>query len=199
MTAHAAEGTRPFFLSKRNPGSFARKRGVPPFRVFVVTSLVVAVACSAPRPKSEAERTVIDRARGVRYVVPDGWKSSDGEVRSRAGTLLTLRVYDLVEAKRSFVEGLPESLIPQLKEWAEFYFKVDGPPTRTDTHVGGLPAIELTYPVRVRPKDPPTKVIYWVVTRETRLFVLRAAFPAEGLAAEEPVMRKLIEGWSFLE
>jgi hypothetical protein len=172
---------------------------VSPFRASVVAWVALAAACSAPPPKTEAERTVTDQARGVRYVVPEGWRASDGEVRSHGGSLLTLRVYDLVEAKKSFVAGLPDSLIPQLQEWAEFYFKVDGPPLRTETHVAGLPALELTYPVRVRPKDPPSKVIYWVVTRKTRLFVLRAAFPAKDLAADEPVMRKLVEGWAFLE
>jgi hypothetical protein len=159
----------------------------------------LAVACAATPPKTEAERTVTDTARGVRYVAPEGWKASDGELRSRGGTLMTLRVYDLVEAKKSFVAGLPDSLFPQLKEWAEFYFKVDGSPTRSETQIAGLPATELTYPVRVRPKDPPTKVVYWVVIRKTRMFVIRAAFPAKMLAAEEPVMRKIVEGWAFLE
>jgi molybdenum cofactor cytidylyltransferase len=187
------------------PEDYARqfkKKGTLPFFLSAGIGIAIAslaVACSAPAAKTEAERTVTDTARGVRYVVPEGWKSSDGEVRSRGGTLLTLRVYDLVEAKKTFVAGLPDSLIPQLKEWAEFYFKVDGPPTRTETQVAGLPATELTYPVRVRPKDPPTKVIYWVVIRKTRMFVLRAAFPAKMLADEEPVMRKLVDGWVFLE
>lgn len=169
------------------------------FSVFVITSLAVAVACGAPPPKTEAERTITDRARGVRYVVPEGWKSSDGEVRSHDGSLLTLRVYDLVEAKKSFVAGLPDSLIPQLLEWAKYYYMVEGPPSRTETGVAGLPATELVYPVRVRPRDPPSKVIYWVVIRKTRLFVLRAAFPATGLAADEPVMREIVEGWAFLD
>ena len=198
MSTPAEEGTLPFFLAKRYPGSFARKRGVSPLRVFVITSLV-AVACSAPPPKTEAERTVDDRARGVRYVVPEGWKSSDAEVRSPVGSLLTLRVYDLVEAKKSFVAGLPDSLIPQLLEWAKYYYMVEGPPSRSTTSVAGLPATEFDYPVRVRPRDPPSKVIYWVVIRKTRLFVLRAAFPATGLTADEPVMRKIVDGWSFLE
>ena len=168
-------------------------------RSIVALSLAaVAAACGTMSQKTEAERTVTDAARGVRYVVPEGWKTSDGEARSRDGSLLTLRVYDIVEAKKTFVAGLPDSLIPQLKEWAEFYFKVEGPPTRVETTVAGLPATELTYPVRVRPKDPPTKVVYWVVKRETRLFVLRAAFSAKGLAADEPLMRKMVDGWAFL-
>lgn len=160
---------------------------------------VAAASCSAPPPKTEAERTVTDHARGVRYVVPEGWKSSDGEVRSGDGSLLTLRVYDLVEAKKSFVAGLPDTLIPQLLEWAKYYYMVEGPPSRSDTSVAGLPATEFDYPVRVRPRDPPSKVIYWVVVRKTRLFVLRAAFPATGLVADEPVMRKIVDGWAFVE
>ena len=162
-------------------------------------SLLFAASCAAPVPKTEQERTVSDRARGVRYVVPEGWKSSDGEVRSPRRSLLTLRVYDLVEADKKFVAGLPDTLVPQLRDWAELYYRLEGEPVRTATTVAGLPATELAYPVRVRPKDPPSKVIYWVVIRKTRLFVLRAAFPASDLATDEPVLRKIVAGWGFLE
>ena len=159
---------------------------------------LLAAACVAPPKKADTDQPVTDRARGVRYIVPAGWRFSDAEVRSPHGSLLTLRVYDLVEADKKFVVGLPDTLIPQLREWAELYYKVEGEPVRTQTTVAGVPATELVYPVRVRPKDPPTKVIYWVVKRNTRLFVLRAAFPATELAAEEPVLRKIVEGWTFL-
>ncbi len=162
-------------------------------------SLFLAAACGAPPAKTELERTVSDRARGVRYVVPPGWKSFEGEIRSPAGSLLTLRVYDLVEADKAFVARLPDSLIPQLLEWAQLYYIVDGPPVRTATTVAGLAATELVYPIHVLKRDPPSKVIYWVVIRKTRLFVLRAAFPATSLAVEEPVLRKVVEGWAFVE
>jgi len=162
-------------------------------------ALLFAAACTAPPEKAETEQTVSDSARGVRYVVPAGWKFSDAEIRSPHGSLLTLRVYDLVEADKKFVAGLPDTLIPQLLEWAQLYYRVEGEPIRTATTVAGLPASELVYPVRVRPKDPPSKVIYWVVIRKTRLFVLRSAFPPSGLATDEPVLRKVVAGWTFLE
>ena len=162
-------------------------------------ALLLAAACAAPPRKAETEQTVSDSARGVRYVVPAGWKFSDAEIRSPQGSLLTLRVYDLVEADKTFVAGLPDTLIPQLLEWAQLYYRVEGEPIRTATTVAGLPATELVYPVRVRPKDPPSKVIYWVVIRKTRLFVLRSAFPPSGLATDEPVLRKVVAGWTFVE
>ncbi len=166
---------------------------------FAAGSLLLAAACGAPLAKTELERTVLDRARGVRYVVPPGWKSFEGEIRSPAGSLLTLRVYDLVEAEKKFVARLPDSLIPQLLEWAQLYYIVDGPPVRTATTVAGVTATELVYPIHVLKKDPPSKVIYWVVVRKTRLFLLRAAFPPGSLATEEPVLRKVVEGFAFLD
>ena len=161
-------------------------------------SLILAAGCSAPPPKTELARTVTDAVRGVRYVVPEGWKPFDGEMRSPGGSLLTLRVYDLVEADKTFVAGLPDTLVPQLLEWAKYYYRVEGEPTRTATSVAGIPATEFVYPIRVLAKDPPSKVIYWVVRRKTRLFVLRAAFPAGALAADEPVLRRVVTGWNFL-
>jgi hypothetical protein len=159
---------------------------------------VAAAACTSP-PKTEDERTVADRVRGVRYVVPPGWKTYDGEFRSPAGSLASLRVYDLVEADKKFVAGLPDTLMPQLLEWAKWYYVVDGEPMRKATTVAGLPATEFVYPIRVTPRDPPSKVIYWVVTRKTRLFVLRVAFPAPGLVDDEPAVRKVVDGWAFLD
>jgi len=168
-------------------------------QALVALALLSAAACTRLPEKAETEHEVSDSARGVRYVVPAGWKFSDAEIRSPQGSLLSLRVYDLVEADKRFVAALPDSLIPQLKEWAELYYRLEGEPVRTATAVATVPATELTYPVRVRPKDPPTKVIYWVVVRKTRLFVLRAAFPADGLAKDEPIVRKVVDGWAFLE
>ena len=165
----------------------------------VSIALLLTAACAAQPQKAETEQSVTDAARGVRYIVPAGWKFSDAEIRSPRGSLLTLRVYDLVEADKKFVAGLPDTLIPQLLEWAELYYQVDGPPIRTATAVAGLPATELAYPVRARPKDPLSKVIYWVVVRKTRLFVMRTAYPPSGLAQDEPLIRKVIDGWVFLE
>jgi len=167
-------------------------------RALAAFALLALAACGASTPKSEAERTVSDPVRGVRYVAPVGWKTFDGEIRSPAGSLLTLRVYDLVEADKKFVAGLPDTLAPQLLEWAQFYYVVEGEPVRTGTTVAGLPATEFVYPVRVLKRDPPTKVIYWVVRHENRLFVLRAAFAARSLTLDEPVMRDVVAGWQFI-
>jgi hypothetical protein len=164
----------------------------------VFVSTFVLVGCGVGAPKSVAERTVNDPVRGVRYVVPQGWTPSDGELRSRPGSLLSLRVYDLVEAEKKFVAGLPETLIPQLLDWAKYYFIVEGPPVRTETTVAGQPAIELTYPVRVRPRDPASKVTYWVVRNGTRLFVLRAAYAPSALAEDEAAVREVVAGWEFI-
>jgi len=165
--------------------------------VFIAASIVLA-ACGSSSETPIAERTVSDTARGVRYVVPAGWKHNDAEIRSRSGSLLTLRVYDLVEADKKFVAGLPDTLIPQLLDWAKYYFIVEDKPTRAETTVAGEPALELTYPIRVRPKDPPSKVTYWVVRHGTRLFVLRAAFARESLSEDEAVVREVVAGWAFL-
>ena len=160
---------------------------------------LLAAACATRSQRTEAERTVSDTSRGVRYVCPKDWATFDGEIRSPRGSLLSVRVYDLTDAEHAFVAGLPDTLLPQLTDWAKYYFIVDGPPTRAETQVAGAPATELTYPVRVKPNDPQTKVTYWVTRHGTRLFVLRAAYPASGLAEDEPAVRGVVAGWSFIE
>jgi hypothetical protein len=167
-------------------------------RAAVIAASILLPACGGPRETPVAERTITDIVRGVRYVVPAGWKTSDAELRSRNGSLLTLRVYDLVEADKKFVAGLPDTLIPQLLDWAKYYFIVEDIPTRVETTVAGEPALELSYPIRVRPKDPPSKVTYWIVRHGMRLFVLRAAFARETLSEDEAVVREVVAGWAFL-
>lgn len=164
----------------------------------LAAALVLVAACKLPA-KTEAERTVTDTARGVRYVAPPGWDTWDAEIRSPSGSLMTLRVYDLAEADKKFVAGLPDTLMPQLTEWAKYYYVVDGPPTRSETTVASAPATELNYPIHIRPEDAPSKVTYWVVRHGTRLFVIRAAYPPRGLADDEPAIRKVVADWAFLE
>ena len=168
-------------------------------RHVAVLVLVLAAGCGARVEKPLAERTITDPVRGIRYVVPAGWKSFDAELRSSEGSLLTVRVYDLVEADKKFVAGLPDTLIPQLTEWAKYYYILNGDYTRQPATIAGLPATEFNYPIRIRPQDPPSKVTYWVVQRKQRLFVLRAAYAPKGLAMDEPMVREVVEHWSFID
>ncbi|HJQ99758.1 MAG TPA: hypothetical protein VJ826_15695 [Candidatus Polarisedimenticolaceae bacterium] len=161
--------------------------------------LLIALAASACGPSPEdVPRVYEDKARGVRYTCPAHWKLNDGEIRSKEGSLLSLRVWDLVEADKKFVAGLPDSLFPQIEGWTTYYYIVDGEPTRKETQVAGLPATEWNYKIRIRPKDAQGKVTYWVVRRATRLFLIRAAYPPKGLEADEAAIRGVIAGWAFL-
>jgi hypothetical protein len=143
-------------------------------------------------------KTVDDAERGVRYVVPPGWTPFDGEARSSHGSLFSVRVYELQGADSGFLAGLPDSVVPQLEDWARQYFVVDGPVVRGETTVGGLPAAVLTYPVRVRAADPISKLRYWVVRKDERLFVLRFALPPDAPPDDEASFQELLSSFSFL-
>ena len=165
-------------------------------RVASLVLIALAAGACGPRPE-DVPRVYEDKVRGVRYTCPAHWKLNDGEIRSKEGSLMTLRVYDLVEAEHRFVAGLPDSILPQLDGWTTYYYIKDGDPTRTETEIAGLPATEWTYKIRIRPKDKQGKVTYWVVRRATRLFIIRAAYPPQGLP-DEPTMRDVVKGWVFL-
>jgi hypothetical protein len=162
-------------------------------RAVLPPAVALFAACGPGGP-----RVVEDPERGCRYVAPAGWAVFDGELRSRSSSLFTLRVFDLREADRGFRDGLPESILPQLEEWARSYYVVEGEPTRVDTTVGGLTALELTYAVRVRASDPPAKLVYWVVRPGERLFVMRAVFPPQAAAGDEPAVRDMLGTWAFV-
>jgi len=162
-------------------------------RIFVLAWVALAAACAS------APRLVEDPERGCRYLAPAGWMVFDGELRSSDSSLFTIRVFDLREADRGFRDGLPETILPQLEDWAKSYYIVEGEPQRGEATLDGLPALELTYTVRIRSDDPLTKLVYWVVRPGERLFVLRAVFPPRAVERDEVAVRGMLETWSFLD
>lgn len=168
-----------------------------PAALALASALLVTAGCGSGRDPG-TERLVEDKARGCAYVLPPRWQAFDSELRSPQGSLLEVHVYELEGAQKRFVAELPDSLMPKLVEWARVYFIVDGEPARAEATVGGQPATELTYTVRVRPKDPTTKLFYWVVRNETKLYVLRAALSAKAKEQDEPTIRSIVASFRFL-
>jgi hypothetical protein len=142
---------------------------------------------------------VDDTARGVRYVVPQGWQSFDGEIRSSLGSLLSVRVFGLEGAEAAFVAGLPDTLIPQLEGEGHYYFIVEGKAERRETTIAGGPATEFSYAVRIRQKDALSRTTYWVAKRGDLLYLLRATYPPRALPKDEPIVREVVRGWRFPE
>ena len=165
--------------------------------LMAVPALVLTLACGLG-PPSEEQRRVQDTERGYRFVRPVNWFVLNKEARSPSGSLLTIRVLSLEGAERHFVEGLPETLFPKLEEWAKYYFAVVEPPTRREASVGGVPAVEMVYPVHVRVTDPQAQVFYWIVRRREQIYLLRAAIPAGAAAKDEPALRSLLASWRFI-
>ena len=162
-------------------------------RVVAPACLVAAAACAQSGP-----REVVDDERGCRYVVPAGWAAFADELRSPRSSLFSIRVFELLEADPTFRKGLPDTIVPQLEEWARSYYVLGDPPARAETTVGGLSALVLTYAVRVRADDAQTtKLVYWVVEAGHRLFVLRAVLPPAALAEDEPAVGGIVESWQF--
>jgi hypothetical protein len=167
-------------------------------RIAIAACLLLSGGCGSGRDPA-TERLVEDKGRGCSYVLPPRWIAFDSELRSPKGSLLEIRLYDLVDAEARFVANLPDSLIPKLEEWARIYFIVDGTPSRAEATVDGEQATELTYMVRRRPKDPGSKLFYWVVRRDTRLYVLRAAVSEDGGEQDEAAIRSVVASFKFLE
>ena len=161
--------------------------------------LVVTAGCGGGGRDPGTDRPVEDVGRGCAYVLPPHWIAFDSELRSPNGTLLEIRVYDLVDAEHTFLAGLPDTLIPKLEEWGRIYFILEGPPARTQMTVGGEPATELTYTVRARREDStPSKLIYWVIRHEEKLYVLRASLPAKVEAKDGAPLRAVVSSFRFL-
>jgi len=163
-----------------------------------LVAAAVLVGCgSSDAP--DAPPVFEDRARGYRFPVEPGWFVLADEVGSRNRSNLTVQVHSLDGAEPAFVAGLPESLVPQLEAWARYYFADVGSPERRPTVVDGIDALELSYPVRVRPRDAAGKVLYWVIQRGGRLYTFRAAVPPRAPSSDEADLRRMISRLEFFD
>ena len=167
-------------------------------QTFRIVGFLIAVSLCGCRPTTKPEpHELVDAERGYRFDVLPGWKVLADEVRSPHQSLLSAQVHSLDGADRAFVEGLPDSLLPQLEGWSRHYFTELGPPERHDAVVAGIDALELSYPVRARPRDDWSKVVYWVVRRNDRLYTFRGAFPATAPPEDEVELRRMLATLTF--
>ena len=173
----------------------AMRRNIP----LVLLGVLAAVGCGERPVKTVEQRTYVSRDSGYRYVAPVGWEVLRGEVRSASKSLITIQVASLDNADETFVAGLPHSYIPQLEGWTKFFFAVDGAPTTRPAVLGGVPALEVTWPIRIRTTDPPGRAVYWVASNSGYVYVIRVVFPAGAFERDEPAVRDFLASWQFTE
>jgi len=134
---------------------------------------------------------------GYGYEIPRRWVLLADEARSPKGSLFTVKVHSLEGARQSFVEGLPETVIPQIEEWTQYFFGPPGTPDRGTATVGGEPAVRLTYRVTIRAGWEQTRVDYWIVRHGQLLYLLRAVYAAGREETELPAVTALLATWRF--
>lgn len=161
-------------------------------------ALLVNAGCEGSKGPTVA-RVIEERERGYRFVLPEGWKTFGYEVRSPGGSVVLVDVHSLKEAEKKFVEGLPETVLPQLEAWTLYYFDIVGDAVKRTAKVGGQPALEVAYSIRVRPSDPPSKAEYWVVRNGDLLYLIRATYPAARVETDGHGVRELLGSWTFTQ
>ncbi|MGE5234880.1 MAG: hypothetical protein ACM3O7_00860 [Acidobacteriota bacterium] len=165
--------------------------------VLTAVAALFATACGSPAVPPVAERTFAHPESGYRFVAPPHWQVMRGEVRSPNATLITIQVLALDDAEESFVKGLPGTIVPQLEAWAKYYFRVVGAPVQRPTTLAGQPALEVTYPVRVRETDAPGQVSYWVAVHSNRIYIIRVSVPARSTSQDDAGLREFLASWQF--
>lgn len=165
----------------------------------VVLSLLALVLTACGGPEKTAAGPYANPQSGYRFQAPAGWRVFRGEARSPSGILTTVQVKSLANAEDEFVRRLPESIVPQLEDWAKHFFRLVGPPTRETSTFGGQPALHLVYPVRIREDAPESKVEYWVTQANRNMYVLRVSVPPSAPPEERAQLGELVGSWEFTE
>ena len=164
--------------------------------VTLAAVLLAAVACSPSVPPPE-KRTFREQEGRFSYVVPPNWVVWMGEARSPKGSLFSVEIVPLQDSMPEFVAGLPDTMLPLLREQTHRFFAVVGPGDQRDVVVGGVKMRELVLPVRVRAGDPESKVVFWTARHGMHAFVLRVSYPAGLAEVDGPAVAGIISSWWF--
>jgi hypothetical protein len=164
--------------------------------VALPTVLLAAVACSPSVPPPE-KRTFREMEGRFSYVVPPRWVVWMGEARSPKGSLFSVEIVPLQDSMPEFVAGLPDTMLPLLREQTHRFFGVVGHGDQRDVTVGGVTMRELTLPVRVRVADPESKVVFWTGRHGMNVFVLRVSYPAGLAETDGAAVAEIISSWWF--
>jgi len=166
-------------------------------RAWVATLALLALAgCAAPAPRGSG--TYESKDLGFAFKLPPDWRMYGDEAKSKGGTLINWQVKSLEGAERTWLEGLPQSVVPELGRWTYHFFgeiQEEGKATGT---VGGEPALIVTHTVHVGKASTPSQVRYWVVRHGNALYLIRAVYPAGREREEDPGARALLATWRFM-
>jgi hypothetical protein len=144
-------------------------------------------------------RTIEDQRRGIRFVIAQGWQGYDRGMRANDGSFISYDVWDLREAKRSWVDALPESLYPQLDEWAFHDFLVEGERRLSRGKIGPEEAAVVAYTIRTKPDDKPGFLRFYIVKKEERLWVIRAVLPPWAWEHSRKAIEEILASIEFLD
>jgi hypothetical protein len=161
---------------------------------------LVASGCESRYRELPLEmRTIEDSRRGVRFVIAQGWQGYDRGMRANDGAFISYDVWDLVEAKRSWVEGLPDSLYPQLDEWAVHDFLVEEGSRKVSSGKLGIEeATVVSYVIRTKPDDAPGSLRFFILRKGERLWVVRAVLPPWAWEHSRGAIEEILATFEFL-
>jgi hypothetical protein len=162
-----------------------------------VAALALGTSACGPTAVPPEKRTFVDAQGRFSYVVPLGWAVWMGEARSPRGSLFSVEPVSLEDSAADFVAGLPSSMVPLVKEQTGRFFSVVGNPVQKKMTLGGLGALEVSFPVRIRAADPESQVTFWITRHGMNAFVLRVSYPAGVAAEDRPAVDSILASWKF--
>jgi hypothetical protein len=157
-------------------------------------ALLALASCAEP---SAEDRTVHADADGYSFIVPSHWSYYGDDTRSLKGTVFTIEILSLADGDPKFLAALPQSIVPQLIARTQYFFDVVEPHNDEPATVGGLPALHVVFPVHVRKSDAQSRLDYWIVRSDDRLFALRATYPPEAIPEDMAGVDSIIASWKF--
>ena len=160
-----------------------------------LSTALFAAACDTSVPPEK--RTFVEQEGRFTYVVPPNWVVGLGAARAPKGALFRVESAPLPDAMPEYGAGLPDTILPLLREQTARFFSVVGPGDQRDVTVGGVKMRELAMPVWVRAGDPESRVVFWVARYGISAYVLRISYPAGLMDQDAPAVADILASWKF--
>jgi hypothetical protein len=179
----------------------ARFTGV--WLVLVSAALALALAAAAWFLLSGGEpnaptRTFTSESFGCRFEYPSGFMSGPNFVRSTSGAFLTVERHSLEDAKRTFVEELPDVLFPQVKIQLDQSYHDLREISRAHGTLGGRPSLHVELEGHAGQASTRTRISVDIAASEEWVYVLRSYSPGEEGGADRDAFDVVRQSFEFL-
>lgn len=176
-----------------------RRRWVLPLSIAIALAIVAGAWWAfTPHGPKPPQLTFENKQLDCRFTYSSQLTAGPNYLRAASGSVMTIERHSLYEAKKEFLEGLPDVLVSQvLIQINESYTDVSEV-SRTPLTIDGKKAVEVVFRGKPKTFKGPARIVITVFANADWVYVVRSYTDENGGDAEEAMFREAVRSWRFL-